>query len=371
MPKGEFLYKNVYSGLKEKIENGQFAAGSRLPSEEELCDTYQVSVITVKRAMQMLAKEELVRRVPGKGTFVTEIKQVIPVSEAARNEAVSEQRNDKKLIGVILEYAMPSFGMDLMYELDKAALAAGYRICVRFSYADRERETQEIEFLMSLGIDGLIILPCHGFYYNMAILKLVIEGFPVVVLDKKMEGIQVPSIRTDNADAVFRLVDYLKEQGRSRIGIITVKETGTISLIERRKAFRKKIEQLRLPVMEECILPEVSYTVVKRKPIEDYVVQIGEYLKHCGRNLDGVVCMEYGVLLAFLEAVSRAGEDKFSHILPCSVDEVYLVPGGAKYPHIKQNEASMAKTAVELLTEQIAGKSVEQDEVKIPGIFRE
>ena len=224
---------------------------------------------------------------------------------------------------------------------------------------------------MSMGINGLIILPCHGSYYNMAILKLVIEGFPVVVLDKKMEGIKVPSIRTDNTDAVYRLVDCLKEQGRTRIGMITVEDKGTVTLMERRKAFGERIEQLRLPDMEACILPEVSYILVKRKPIEDYVVEIEGYLRKCGRNLDGVICMEYGLLLAFLEAVRRIGKERYTHILPCSVDDVYLVPGGSRYTHVKQDEASMARKAVEILTAQITGEKIEQDEIKIPGIFRE
>lgn len=371
MAREEFLYIRVYTNLKEEIKSGKIAPGSKMLSEEELKQKYGVSVITIKRAMQMLVKDELVRRIPGKGTFVAEKKDECTIQEGVKEPQKREKLEaDGKLIGVILEYAMPSFGIDLMYELDKAAMAAGYRICLRFSYADRERETQEIEFLMSLGVKGLIILPCHGSYYNMAILKLVIDEFPVVVLDKKMEGIKVPSIRTDNTDAVYRLVSYLKEEGKTRIGIITVDDMGTVTLMERWKAFRERIEQLKLPVMEECVLPEVSYMIVKRKPIEDYVVQIDGYLKRCGRNLDGVVCMEYGVLLAFLEAVKRAGGERFSHILPCSVDDVYLVPGGQQYTHVKQDESAMAKKAVEVLMKQIAGENIEQDEIKIPGIFR-
>ena len=70
MPKDEFLYKKVYSDLKVKIESGQLQPGSKLPGEEELRETYQVSVITIKRALQILANEKLIRRIPGKGSFV-------------------------------------------------------------------------------------------------------------------------------------------------------------------------------------------------------------------------------------------------------------------------------------------------------------
>lgn len=372
MAKENFLYMKVYMDLKRKIEEGEILPGEKLPGEEELKEEYQVSVITIKHAIQMLAKENLVRRIPGKGSFVMnreEWKDECVSSEVS--EIMKTPEKKEKLVGVILEYAMPSYGIELMFELDKALREAGYKMILRFTYTEREREIEEIEFLTSLGICGLIILPCHGFYYNTALLKLVIEGFPVVVLDKKMEGISVPSIRTDNREGIFQLVEYLKRQGRSKIGIVTVSDIGAVTLKERRKAFGACIQQFRLPVMEECILPEASYGIIKSKPDENYVLFIMEYLKKCGRSLDGVVCTEYGLLLAFLEAVKRLGEKCFDHILPCCFDEVYLAPGGKRYAHIKQNEVAMAKKAVEVLEAQIRREKIKNKEIKIPGIFRE
>lgn len=374
MAKEKFLYMKVYTDLKQKIEEGKFLPGEKFPGEEELKEKYQVSVITIKHAIQMLVEEGYVNRIPGKGSFVTEKEERGKAGGfGKKKEEVSERQShaQEKLIGVILEYAMESYGLQLMYELDRALRDAGYKMILRFTYTDREKEMEEIEFLTSLGISGLIILPCHGFYYNTALLKLVIEGFPMVVLDKKMEGISVPSIRTDNKDGVYRLVEYLKNQGKSRIGIITVSETGAVTLKERRKAFAQCIEEFRLPVMKECILPEASYGIIKNKPDENYVMAIMEYLKKYGQSLDGVVCMEYGLLLAFLEAAKRLGKESFGNILPCCFDKVYLAPGGVHYAHIKQNETSMANKAVEVLEAQIRGEKIENNEIKIPGIFRE
>ena len=373
MAKENFLYKKVYSDLKGKIISRQFPPNAKLPKEKELCETYQVSMITVKKALELLAEEKRIVRVPGKGTFVAEE----PTGQGKTEECSEEDKNRQQakgrtgLIGVILEYAMPSFGIDLMFELDRAAREAGYRICVRFSYSDRERESQEIEFLMSLGVEGLIILPCHGSYYNTALLKLVIDKFPVVVLDKKLEGIQVSSIRTDNRDAIYRLIDYLGDQGKRRIGIITVDERGTISLKERRRAFRERVNQLRFPVLEECILPDTAYRILKREPIEEYVVLIMEYLRRWGKQLDGVICTEYGNLLAFAEAAFRMRqEEAISGITACTIDQVYLIPGRMKYAHIKQNEAAMAEKTIEILKQQIESGEVIAEDIKIPGIFR-
>jgi DNA-binding GntR family transcriptional regulator len=65
------LYVQIYSILKEKIENGDWPAGTKIPTEDELCKTYDVSKVTVREAIHELVREGCLRRQQGKGTFVT------------------------------------------------------------------------------------------------------------------------------------------------------------------------------------------------------------------------------------------------------------------------------------------------------------
>lgn len=44
--------------------------GQRLPSEKELSDTYGVSRITVRKALELLSSDNIVVKQQGKGTFV-------------------------------------------------------------------------------------------------------------------------------------------------------------------------------------------------------------------------------------------------------------------------------------------------------------
>ncbi len=67
----EKLYVQIYSILSEKIENGEWAAGTQIPTEDELCRIYEVSKITVREAIQELVREGYLVRQQGKGTFVT------------------------------------------------------------------------------------------------------------------------------------------------------------------------------------------------------------------------------------------------------------------------------------------------------------
>lgn len=67
------LYHQVYLVLRDKILSGQWESGDRVPSEAELATAFEVSRITVRRAVQELADEGLVERRRGSGTRVGKV----------------------------------------------------------------------------------------------------------------------------------------------------------------------------------------------------------------------------------------------------------------------------------------------------------
>lgn len=64
------LYVQIYTIIKEKIDSGAWQAGTQIPTEDELCRTYDVSKVTVREAIQELVREGCLKRQQGKGTFV-------------------------------------------------------------------------------------------------------------------------------------------------------------------------------------------------------------------------------------------------------------------------------------------------------------
>lgn len=65
------LYKQLKDTLASDIRNAKYPRGSRMLSEQELEEKYNVSRITVRRAMSELCEEGLLIKKQGKGTFVT------------------------------------------------------------------------------------------------------------------------------------------------------------------------------------------------------------------------------------------------------------------------------------------------------------
>jgi GntR family transcriptional regulator, histidine utilization repressor len=69
-------YQQVQDWLREGITTGRWRAGDRLPSEAELCARFQLSRMTVNRALAALQQAGLVRREQGRGSFVAELSTV-------------------------------------------------------------------------------------------------------------------------------------------------------------------------------------------------------------------------------------------------------------------------------------------------------
>lgn len=65
------VYVLIRDTLKRDIQNQKYPIGSPIPSERELADTYQVTRATVQKAIAHLEQEGLIKKIVGKGTFVS------------------------------------------------------------------------------------------------------------------------------------------------------------------------------------------------------------------------------------------------------------------------------------------------------------
>jgi len=64
------LHEQISSWLREAIQSGSLPPEAQLPSEHELCQRFEVSRVTVRRALQTLEADGLIFRRQGLGSFV-------------------------------------------------------------------------------------------------------------------------------------------------------------------------------------------------------------------------------------------------------------------------------------------------------------
>jgi GntR family transcriptional regulator len=69
---GRPRHEQISDWLRQQIEQGAYEVDEKLPSENELGDRFDVSRVTVRRALQTLENEDYIYRRQGLGSFVKE-----------------------------------------------------------------------------------------------------------------------------------------------------------------------------------------------------------------------------------------------------------------------------------------------------------
>lgn len=118
--------------LRSEIARGAWPAGTRLPTELQLAEQYQVSVITVQRALRELEDEGLIERYRGRGTFVRENVTFVPAMnpQSALEHMFSEEFEagteilDKKLVDTP-PHLVERFGSPKVFEICRVARSEG------------------------------------------------------------------------------------------------------------------------------------------------------------------------------------------------------------------------------------------------------
>lgn len=86
------LYLRVANSLRSRINDGEWKPGDQLPIIKHLAKDYQVALVTVRQALQILAQDELIEGNQGRGTFVCDGARPVrgnPALRAAINDRLS------------------------------------------------------------------------------------------------------------------------------------------------------------------------------------------------------------------------------------------------------------------------------------------
>ena len=89
------IHQQLYSFIKERIEDGTYGEKEVIPSEKEMQENFGVSRITVRRAISDLEHDGYLRKIRGKGTFVEPIKKQKPLSSFSSFSGDAKVKGDK------------------------------------------------------------------------------------------------------------------------------------------------------------------------------------------------------------------------------------------------------------------------------------
>ena len=353
MVQNQHLYLKIYEDLIGDIKNGTIRDGDRLPSEMELAERFNVSRITTKKAMNMLAERGLIIRRPGLGSFV-QLGDKNP-EELLREDGLG-RNGQNRMIGLIMEGFGGNFGPQMLSAIERRVSELGFHLCIKRSHGDQNVEEAVIDKLLDLGVEGIIIMPAHGEHYNAEILKMVVEGFPTVFLDRHLKGLPASFAGSDNVAAAEEVTRYLFDKGHATLGIISALENRAMSIPARIEGFRRAHEAIGIPFNPKNKLSSLQYTLPFHGDgtlAQEEIDKIKVFLEE-NQDITALFATEYGIALQIQIALEQLGKRVPEDLSVVCFDNVLPGHGMPFFTHIRQNEDLIGETAVDILSELIS-----------------
>lgn len=356
------MYQKIYNDLMEKIKNKEYRAGDMLPSEKELTEIYQVSRITPKKAMDMLAEQRYIIREPGRGSFVNQrIDRLLAQEEGIRREEIS--RREGRMLAVIFDSFSSDFGVELLRSIEQQCRKKRYGMLFRCTYGNVDEENRAISHALEMGAEGIILMCAQGEEYNTTVLRMGLSEFPLVLVDRQMKGISIPCVKTDNYSAAYELTNILVKKGHKKICFVSHAKMSTSTINERYKGFSECMMKYRdvkgISVkLEEYdpspAKPEIEYGEAVYKEIEELLEQ--------NQDCTAFFTVEYKMAVMLRKVMAEKGIEKevasFDALAPVYDEDNHFL-------RIKQDERKMGKVAVNTLCDWINGREVEKN-IDIP-----
>ncbi len=363
-----YLYERIYRQLSEEIASGKRKPGDKLPTEQELCEQYKVSRITSKRAMNLLAQKGLIVRRRGLGSFVADVREGAPLKHLPRSGFSLKQPSARR-IGLIMEDLGESYALNLFYQLDHQAAQLGLQLCLGVSYGSQQTEREVLHQLLGLGVKGLLVMPAHGQFYDTDLLRLVLDHFPLVLLDRALNGIPAPAIHSDNKTGGRLLTEHLLNKGHRNIAFLTASPEEALSLEDRYLGYEKAMVAAGLQPRQPVIVPGLKrfgfqgpQSLDAERSNERFFL---DWL-HANPQITAVIGSEFGIAHLVQKAASELGRPIPASLAICCFDEKYGYLGEYTFTHIRQDEEAIAAAGLDVLCQMLEGKNMRRQTHLLP-----
>lgn len=286
------------------------------------------------------------------------------VNEVARGLA----KNRTKTVGVLIHNLDNIFAGTIIAHIEDILRQHDYGTIVCDCRGDIALEEQEIKFLLSKRVDGIITIPTSG---NSAYLNNVINrNIPIVLIDRTFEDRNFDCVLVDNSDASFRAVTTLINKGHEKIGIICGNDN-EYTARKRLDGYYKALEANNIKinldfVMRGGLTVEHGYEATK-KLLKSKNRPTALYLSNYEITLGSIIAMNE-LSISFPEEVSIIGFDNLMlskvvkpklWMVVQPMEEIAASAANLLLKRLQGNELDEA-VRIDLNTSLLTGNSIKQ-----------
>ena len=286
------------------------------------------------------------------------------VNEVARGL----KTNATKTIGVVIPELNNIFCAEIITGMEDILRSHGYATIVCDCRTDKKLEQEAVEFLIRRRVDGIINMPVDETGAHMK--RFQKTGKPIVLIDRKIQGIPCDSVLVDNKKAAEDAMQLFIEKGHRKIGIIGGPE-GIFTAEERLDGYYTSLKKAGIPIKNSLVY-RGDYTIqggvkgleelVRENPdmtavfVTNYEMTMGAMI---GVNELGIQIPEQLSMIGFDNLqFARACRPKLT-IVSQPTDRIAKEIARIILEHLEKKEERSEKPFMEKLqTEIMEGKSV-------------
>jgi DNA-binding LacI/PurR family transcriptional regulator len=207
-------------------------------------------------------------------------------------------------------------------------------------------------------IKGIILQPVHGENHNPQILKLILKKYPLVLIDRYLEGSSLPFVGTDNTQVTKKFMDLIFEMGHTHIGFISSSPERTTAMLQRYGALSDAYSKRGLANVYGNHFFGITSNedLEKNEKIKSDILGVKEHLQK-NPQLTCLVCGEFTVYCLVKAALDQLNKRVPEDISLITFDNVFDAHLRQNVAYVRQNEYEMGRIAVELLSDRISGET--------------
>lgn len=342
-------YRAAKELLRHKVLSGEVGHGQQLETELELCRVTNLSRTTVRKAIADLVDEGLLVRFRGRGTFVNF--QRSSVQKKLLALLVSQHSNVAGAYEVLIRGAQA------------AASELGYKLMLADSQNDAGAALTQAVSLNEHKVAGTILVPLQTPMPDATNARVIHAlrqaGQQVVMVDELSSDENVPSVCSQNREAMHALTNHLISRGYTRIAFLTSARIETVR--EREDGFRAAMTEHGLTVP-----PEFFLEVGSRDPARQGIQEI-DVLMAMRTPPQAVICLHDLIAHNVLKRCEERGWNVPADVAVVGFDDL---PGSASsnppLTTVHQPLLEAGRRAVEMLVRRLNGEPLETLHERLP-----
>ncbi|MDN5851323.1 MAG: LacI family transcriptional regulator [Actinomycetia bacterium] len=182
-------------------------------------------------------------------------KRVLRIAESLGYQPNTIARSLKtaksRTIGVVVPDLTNPLFPPIVRGIDGVLGPAGYSVLLVNTDNDAEREESLVRSLRARHVEGLIV--ATALLHHPLLERLRDEGVQMVMINRRAEGVDAPSITADDPAGIALAVQHLAELGHRRIAHLAGPQTTSTGVV-RKAAFRSAVQERELDSDPELVV---------------------------------------------------------------------------------------------------------------------